>query len=66
VPIVQAVVNEGIAPREPCEKVFVVDVIDRNVEVLITTDERCIVVEPPIKHRHNMRDIAVLESLGPA
>lgn len=47
--IVQAFLNEVIAPREPFQEVLVFDIIHGNMKMLVATDEWNIILEVPIK-----------------
>lgn len=39
-PVVQPVLDKGVAFGKPLDKVFIVNVMDRNVHVLVASDER--------------------------
>lgn len=62
-PIIQAFVNEGIAPREMFQDVGIVDIIQGNMQVLNPTERGPAWFEFPINDRNNMGDIGRLQNL---
>ena len=58
-PVVQSSFDEGIALRKPLDEVFIVNVVDRDVKMLVASDKRRIVGKFPVYDGKNMRDLAV-------
>lgn len=62
-PVVQTLVNEVIAFGKPLEKVLVVNIVHRDMKVLIAACEWRIILELPIDSGDDVRDIAVFQGL---
>ena len=62
----QSVVDEGVAPREPLDQIFVLDVSHRYVQMAVALQERRVVGQGPVDHGDNVRDAAVGQGLGAA
>lgn len=65
-PVVQSCLDEGIAPREVFDEIFVVHIIHRNVQMFKVLDQRRIIMELPIDHRDDVSNIAIRQGLGPS
>ena len=61
--IVQPLLDEGIALRKPLEKIFILDIVHWNVQMLIATYEWSVILEFPVQHRDNVCDVAVFQRL---
>ena len=57
--------NEGIAPRKPGEKIFVLDVVDRNMEMLESTCKWIVCFKLPFKNRDNVCYGTILKRFWP-
>lgn len=63
VPVVQTLVDESVALGEPFEEIFILDIVNRNMEVVITAHDWSIVLELPVENRDDVRDIAIFQRL---
>jgi hypothetical protein len=61
----ETIVEKAVGLGEPGDQVFVIDVIDRDVKVLVPFDEPGVVVEMPVNDRKDMGDVAVGQGLWP-
>jgi hypothetical protein len=62
-PVVQPLVDEGVASRKPLDEVFVLNIVDGNVQMLVAFDQRRFIGKLPVYDRDNVRDLAIGECL---
>lgn len=51
---------------EIAQEIFILDIVDWDVEVCEASGQRIVFVELPVHHRHNVCDLTVLQRLRPA
>lgn len=58
-PMIQSLMNEGIAPREPDEQILILNIIHWNMQMLETSSKWVILFELPFQYRYDVRDVAI-------
>lgn len=60
-PVVQTIMDKGIAAREVLEDVGVIDIIQRDLEMLKSSNEWRILCKLPVDRRNDMCDVCCLK-----
>lgn len=58
-PVAQPLLDEGIAFGKPLNEVFVVNIINGNVQMLVALDKRRVIGKLPVYDRDYVRDFAI-------
>jgi hypothetical protein len=63
--VAQSLLDEVVALGEPLNEIFIVNIIDGDVQMLVAFDKRRVIGELPVYDRDNVRDVAVGQRLWP-
>ena len=58
-PVAQSFLDEGIALGKPLNEIFIVDIMDGNVQMLIGSKERRVTGQPRVYHGEYVGDFAI-------
>jgi hypothetical protein len=63
--VAQSLLDEVVTLGEPLDEIFIVNIIDGDVQMLVAFDKRRVLGELPVCDRDNVRDVAVGQRLWP-
>lgn len=56
---IQPLINEGVAYGKPLDQFLIFDIVNWDVEVLVSSSKRRVVAKSAIKNGHYVSDLAV-------